>query len=121
MKKTFAIAALAAATATLGFAGSANAAPFRPGFENINARQAQIMQQINFGQRSGRLTFGEVRGLRDQMRSIDFLEARYRRGGLSFGERADLDRRLDRVQADLRREMNDRDHRGDGHRDRRGF
>ena len=111
MKKTFAIAALAAVTATVGFASSASAAPFRPGFENINARQAQIMQQINLGQRSGRLTFGEVRGLRDQMRSIDFLEARYRRGGLNFGERADLDRRLDRVQAELRREMNDRDHR----------
>ncbi|MFZ2028959.1 MAG: hypothetical protein WAU68_01505 [Vitreimonas sp.] len=121
MKKTFAIAALAAITATIGFAGSANAAPFRPGFENVNARQAQIMQQINFGQRSGRLTFGEVRGLRDQMRSIDFLEARYRRGGMNFAERADLNRRLDRVSFELQRELNDRDHRGDGHRDRRGF
>jgi hypothetical protein len=120
MKKTFAIAALAAITATMGFAGSANASPFY-GANNINAREAQLEQRIMFGQRTGRLTFMEVRSLRDQMRRIDFLEARYRRGGLNFAERADLNRRLDRVSFELQRELNDRDHRGDGHRDRRGF
>lgn len=107
MKKTFAIAALAAITATVGFAGSANAAPF----DNINARQAQLSQRIDMGQRMGRLTFSEVRDLRGELRGVSTLEARYRRGGLSFSERADLNRRLDRVQSDIQRQMNDRDHR----------
>ena len=120
MKNTFAIAALAAITATMGFAGSANAAPFFAN-NNINAREAQVEQRIAFGQRTGRLTFMEVRSLREQMRRIDFLEARYRRGGLNFAERADLNRRLDRVSFALQRELNDRDYRGDRHRDHRGF
>lgn len=121
MKKTFALAAIAAVAVTMAFAAPASAAPFRPGYDNINAREAQIAQQIDFGQRSGRLTFMEARDLRGQMQSINFLEARYRRGGLNGFERADLDRRLDRVSFNLQRELNDRDHRGDGHRDRHGF
>ncbi len=122
MKKTFALAALAAVTATLAFAAPASAAPYwGGGFGNINARQAQLSQQIDFGQRSGRLTFMEARDLRDQMRQVNFVEASYRRGGLNGFERADLDRRLDRISFNLQRELNDRDHRGDGHRDRHGF
>jgi len=117
MKKTLIFAAIAVATATLGMAAPASAAPF----DNINARQAQLSQQIDFGQRSGRLTFNEVRDLRSDLRQVNFLQARYSRGGLNFQERADLNRRLDQVQFNLQREMNDRDHRGDGHRDRHGF
>ena len=112
MKKTLIFAALAATVATMGFAGSASASPY----DNVNARQAQLSQQIDFGQRSGRLTFSEARGLRNDLRQVDFLQARYSRGGLNFQERADLNRRLDRVQVDLQREMNDRDHRGPGRR-----
>ncbi|MES1156281.1 MAG: hypothetical protein ABUL73_00755 [Alphaproteobacteria bacterium] len=110
MKKTLIFAALAAVTATLGMAAPASASPF----DNINARQAQLSQQVDFGQRSGRLTFSEARGLRTDLRQIDFLEARYNRGGLNFQERADLNRRLDQVQFNLQRELNDRDHRGPG-------
>jgi hypothetical protein len=125
MKKTFAktgaLVAVAAVAAMLSFASPASAAPFYPGFDNINARQAQIAQQIDWGQRSGRLTFMEARDLRGEMRQIDFLEMRYRRDGLNFGERADLDRRLDRLSFEVQREMNDRDVRGDRHYDRHGF
>lgn len=121
MKKTLVFAAIAAATATMGMAAPASATPFRPEYDNLHARQAQIAQQIDFGQRSGRLTFGEARGLRDQLRQVDYMEARFSRGGLNFRERAELDRRLDMVQADLQRELHDRDHRGDGHRDRHGW
>jgi hypothetical protein len=46
--------------------GSASAAPSYG--ENINARQAQLEQRIDFSQRSGRLNFAEARSLRDQMR-----------------------------------------------------
>jgi hypothetical protein len=107
MKKTFAIAALAATAATMSFAGSANAAPF----DNVNARQAQLEQRINVGQRMGLLTFSEARDLRGELRGVSIIEARYRRGGLTFRERADLNQRLDRVQFDIQRQMTDRDHR----------
>ena len=113
MKKIFAMAAAAAAL-TMAFAAPASAVPFR-GVDNINARQAQIEQRIEFGQRSGRLTFAEARQLQSQMRNINFLEARYRQGGLNFNERADLDRRLDRVSFDLQAQLADNDH-GRGHR-----
>src|SRR5262249_10782861 len=50
MKKTI-IAALAAITATVGLVGTASASPY----DNINARQAQISQRIDFGQRTHQL------------------------------------------------------------------
>ena len=114
MKNIIALAAAAAAV-TMAFAAPASAVPYRGG-DNINVRQAELTQRIDFGQRSGRLTFQEARQLRDDMRNINFLEARYRRGGLNFGERQDLDRRLDRVNFELQRQLNDRDHRGDHRR-----
>ena len=108
--KEFVIATLAAIGVMAGFAGTASATPFAP--DNINARQAQLEQRINQGQRAGRLDFTEVRDLRGQLRTVASFEARYRRGGLNFAERTDLNRRLDRVQFDLQRDLNDRGHRG---------
>ena len=109
MKK---LLALAAAVATLAVAAPANASPF----DNVNAKQAQIERSIDFGARSGRLTRNEVFNLRAQLRNISFLERQYRRGGLSFGERADLNRRLDRLSFQVQAQANDRDHRGRDHR-----
>ena len=110
--------ALAAAAATLAISAPASAAVWDHGGQtNINARQAQLEQRIEFGARSGRLTRSEAFQLRADMRNIAFVEARYRRGGLNYAERADLDRRLDRVSFNLERQLNDRDHRGD-HRGR---
>ena len=99
--KKFVIAALAAIGVMAGFAGTASAAPFAP--DNINVRQAQLERRIDQGQRAGRLNFAEVRDLRGQLRTVASLQARYRRGGLNFTERTDLNRRLDRVQFDLQR------------------
>lgn len=108
--KKIAIAAIAAITATMAFSGAASAAPFAR--DNINARQAQLSQRIDLGQRSNRLTFAEARGLRGELNGVARIEANYRRNGLNFTERNDLSRRLDRVQFDIQRQMNDRDHRG---------
>ena len=49
--------------------------------------------------------------LRGEFNSLLRLEANYRRGGLTAWERADLDRRFDRLSAQIRYERGDRDHR----------
>ncbi|HWK36069.1 hypothetical protein [Sphingomonas sp.] len=77
-------------------------------WQNINARQARLEQQINQGVRSGALTRNEASQLRNEFRSISRLEARYRVNGLSLSERRDLDRRFDALSAKIRYEKNDR-------------
>lgn len=77
---------------------------------NINARQAQLQQRIEWGVRRGMLDRREATRLRDESRDIARLEARYRIGGLSWNERADLDRRLDRLDTRIARETHDRDY-----------
>ncbi|WP_414694627.1 hypothetical protein [Phenylobacterium sp.] len=75
---------------------------------NVNQRQRELDRRIDFGVRRGDLTGPEARRLRDEFRDIARLESRYRRGGLSYSERADLDRRFDRLSARIRREATDR-------------
>ena len=99
--------AAAAALATLAVAMPASASPM----DNVNAKQAQIERSIDFGARAGRLTRGEAFNLRALLRNISVLERQYRRGGLSFGERADLNRRLDRLSFQVQAQANDRQHR----------
>lgn len=80
---------------------------------NINAEQRRLEQRLYAGQRSGRLSYREAGRLRAEFGNIVHLEARYRRNGLSHWERADLSRRLDRLDMLLTAEMRDRnDYRG---------
>ncbi|CAN5584221.1 hypothetical protein BH10PSE5_BH10PSE5_24320 [soil metagenome] len=109
MKKTL-LTLIAASTLTAAALPAAAAAPY--GANNINAHQAQIETRINQGVRSHRLTQREASQLRVQVRQIAQLEARYRVNGLQNWERQDLDRRLDRVGAQVTAQMNDRDHSG---------
>lgn len=96
---------LVAASAMAAAAAPALAAPW----ENINARQAELDRRIDAGVRSGELTRGEARNLRDEFYGISWLEARYRRGdGLQAWERIDLDRRFEVLSAKVRWERNDR-------------
>ena len=74
------------------------------GSDNIDAREAEIERRIDDGYRRGDLSAGEVRRLRNELRVVQVMETRYRRngydrgpGGLTPAERADLDRRLDRL------------------------
>ncbi|MGD9968272.1 MAG: hypothetical protein AB7T59_17260 [Hyphomonadaceae bacterium] len=71
------------------------------GWQPINQRQRMLENRIDMGIRTGRLTRGEAYDLRAEFNDIARLEARYRSNGLSRGERADLDRRFDRLNAHL--------------------
>jgi hypothetical protein len=125
-----ALAALAAIAALTAVAAPAAAQPYggqydrevrqdrdwnRGGY-NINERQARLDQRIDAGVRHGDLTRREAYRLRAEFRDIARLEARYRAGGLSNWERADLDRRFDRLDAQIRVQRHDRDDRGDHRR-----
>ena len=84
---------------------------------NINARQAQIAQRIEWGVRRGALDYREAQSLRIESRDIARLEAEYRRGGLTGPEYRGIDRRLDRLESLVERDLRDRDYSsGYGHR-----
>jgi len=78
-------------------------------------RVARLDDRIERGVRSGGLTRNEAWRLKGELRETARLEARYRRGGLTGWEREDLDRRYDRISAQIRYERHDRDYR-DGRR-----
>lgn len=97
--------------AGLGIAVSAlPATASAQGWQGINARQARIEQRINTGIRNGALTRPEAARLRQDFRGLAQLEARYRRtgGGLSLGERRDLDQRFDRLSQRVKVQKRDR-------------
>ena len=79
------------------------------GWQSINLRQRQLDQRIDVGVRNGQLSRREAVRLRAEFRQIARPEASYRRGGLTAWERADLDRRFDRLSAQIRYERRDRD------------
>ena len=94
MKRT--IISLAAISTVLTAAPLvASAAPW----QSVNERQANLERRIEQGVRSGELTRPEAARVRGQFRRIARLEAHYRRSGgrLTYAERADLDRRFDRL------------------------
>jgi hypothetical protein len=108
------IATLAVAAATALTATAAAAQPMGHGrhntWEPINQRQAKMERQIERGVMRGALTRAEARRLSSEFRQLARLEARYRVNGLSYAERADLDRRFDRLAAQIRYESRDRDY-----------
>jgi hypothetical protein len=79
------------------------------GWQSINQRQINLDRRIDQGVRNGQLSRREAMRLRAEFNQIARLEARYRRGGLTQWERADLDRRFDRLSAQIRYERHDRD------------
>ena len=94
---------------TLASAALATTAPIAAaqGWRSINQRQANLDQRIDAGVRDGSLTRAEANNLRAQYRDIANLEARYRRGGLSFSERRDLDRRFNNLSTHIRYQRHD--------------
>lgn len=71
-------------------------------WENLNQRQAQFQQRLDRAVRDGRLSPRQAANLRMEYHSIANLERQYRRGGLNPTERAELNRRFDRLQANFR-------------------
>jgi len=104
---------LIAATALSALAAPAMA---QVGWRGINERQRELDQRIDNGVRRGCLTAREAGRLRSEFRQIAQQERVYRNsgGGLNAWERQDLDRRMDRLQQDIRRQCRDGDDRWDG-------
>lgn len=102
---------LAAASLGLAAPNFALAAP-GPGpapWMSINQREAVLDARIDAGVRNRSLTQAEAASLRQQLTSLENLEASYRasRGGLDDSERADLDRRFDALSAGIHDQAND--------------
>ena len=72
-------------------------------------REGDLERRIDRGLANGQLTAVEAADLRAEFEAIARIEARYRIDGLSNWERADLDRRFDRLAADIRLERTDPD------------
>lgn len=117
MKKI--ILTLAAVSALTATATAASAQPGRdfgrppivaPGY-GIDSRQAMIAQRIDNGLRNGAISRREAAHLKADLRDIDRMEAAFRRSrpGLTQGEIAQLNGRLDRLAAQVRLERRDRE------------
>lgn len=73
----------------------------------IDRQQGELEARIYNGLRTGRLSHWEARRFQDRLDETRWLEARYRRNGLTRGEYMDLSRRLDRLEAALMAELYD--------------
>jgi len=83
----------------------------RGGWQSISQRKYQLDRRIDVGMRNGQLSRREATRLKAELNQLVRLEASYMRGGLSARERMDLDRRYDRLSAQVREERRDRDNR----------
>lgn len=108
--KTLMLTVAAAAALT---AGAASAQPYGYGRQGMSIEQRieRIDFRIDQGVRSGQLTRREAYALRGQLNGVVRLEARYGRNGLSEWERADLSRRLDALNDNVRVSRRDDDRR----------
>ena len=80
-------------------------------WQSIHVRQSNLDRRIDQGVRNGSLSRREATRLRGEFSTLVRLESNYRRGGLTAWERSDLDRRFDRLSAQIRMERRDRDNR----------
>lgn len=111
MTKTMS-AMMAASITVLSLSAAAQAAPW----QSINQRQAKLESRIDNGVRDGSLTRRESHQLRRQFYRLERLERQYRRNGLNWRERRDLDRRFDALSAQIRFQRHDDQDRGDHRR-----
>ncbi|GAM96520.1 hypothetical protein U91I_00139 [alpha proteobacterium U9-1i] len=84
------------------------------GWISINDRQRRLDARIDAGIRDGSLSRREAVRLRGEFRTIAAIEQDYRRNGLSYRERQDLDRRFDRLSAQIEAQRNDYNNRRRG-------
>jgi hypothetical protein len=104
------LAAGAASAQDRGWYGGNGWNDSRGTWMSIDRRQQQLDMRIDRGLRNGQLNRSEAMRLRAEFRDIARLERRYRANGLSNWERADLDRRFDRLAMAIRFERRDRDY-----------
>lgn len=108
MKKLTTLTLIGASALTLA-AGAASAQPYQNqrGWDPIDRRFEQLDRRIDRGVQRGDLTRNEALRLRGEFRQLIRLERQYSRDGLSYRERADLDRRFDRLSAQIRWDRRD--------------
>ena len=131
MKKTLiTMAAVAAALTTLSVPAMASAQPSRvvvitdhrtPGWNHrddratvqLNSRIATLNARIQQGRRTGQISMREGKRLNNELNLISSQKRSYERSGrgLSLSEISTLDKRLDRLQGQIRYEKTDRDNR----------
>ncbi len=87
------------------FAASPAAADWKP----ILERQANLFARIDAGVRDGSLTEREAGNLRARFARLALRDEKYRKGGYSEWEMADLQRRYDDLSARVRYQKNDAD------------
>lgn len=80
-------------------------------WQNISQRKYQLDRRIDQGERNRSLSRREAGRLRNELNDLVRLERTYLRGGLSYRERAELDRRYDRLSMQVRIERRDNDNR----------
>jgi hypothetical protein len=83
----------------------------RGGWQSISQRKYQLDRRIDQGERTRQLSRREALRLRAELNQLVRLEASYQRGGLTVRERAELDRRYDRLSVQVRAERRDNDNR----------
>jgi hypothetical protein len=79
------------------------------GWQPIAQRKYNLDRRIDVGLRNGQLSRREASRLRYELDRLVRLEYRYQRGGLSWRERQELDRRYDQLSRQVRYERRDRD------------
>ena len=119
--KNFVIPALVLAAASVAVPAAAqnyNHGPSRApavqsyqNWQNISDRKVNLDRRIDQGVRNRSLSRREADRLKSELNSLVRLERTYLRGGLSRTERIDLDRRYDRLSAQIRSERRDYDNR----------
>lgn len=97
-------------TTFLAVAMMAVAGPWATGAaaQSVNQRERNVQDRIALGVRNGSLTRSEASRLRTRLANIERLEWRYRRNGLSYWERQDLNRRYDVLSRAIRYQRHDR-------------
>jgi len=94
-----------AAASTIAFSAPSVA---RAPAQSSHRRETNLEYRIDQGVRNGSLTRNEASRLRTRLANVRRLEWRYRRNGLSYWERRNLDRRFDALSRDLRVQRHDR-------------
>lgn len=78
-------------------------------WQPISQRKYNLDRRIDRGFANRALSRREASRLKAELNSLVRLEHRYQRGGLTRWERSDLDRRYDRLSAQVRYERRDND------------
>ena len=76
-------------------------------WQTVTQRKYNLDRRIDQGVRSRQLSSREASRLKNELNSLVRLERQYQRGGLTRVERNELDRRYDRLSAQVRAERND--------------